>query len=150
MATATEAVLVRCPACGAVNRVRPDRAAAASPVCGRCKAALPDAASGPIDVSDSTFAREVERSEIPVLVDLWAPWCGPCRMLAPTIEQIAAEFAGRARVAKVNIDENPGVAARLNPGGIPTLVIIKGGREVQRLVGLRPKDEIAGALQMHC
>jgi thioredoxin 2 len=147
MATATESVLVRCPACGAMNRVRPDRAAGAAPVCGRCKASLPEVSAGPIDVSDATFAQEVERSDVPVLVDLWAPWCGPCRMLAPTLEQIAAEFGGRAKVAKLNIDENPAVTARLGVGSIPTLVVFKDGREVQRLVGLRGRDEIARALQ---
>ena len=149
MATATESTVIRCPACGAMNRVRTERAAEAAPVCGRCKAALPEVAAGPIDASDATFAREVEAAEVPVLVDLWAPWCGPCRMLAPTLEQIAAEFAGRAKVAKLNIDENPVVTARLGVGSIPTLVIFKSGREVQRLVGLRGRDEIARALQSH-
>ena len=100
-----------------------------------------------MEVSDQNFAREVEASSIPVLVDMWAPWCGPCRMLAPTIEQLAADMAGRVKVAKLNVDENQQTAARFNISGIPAMLIFKNGREVDRIVGLAPKPLIEERLQ---
>jgi thioredoxin 2 len=115
-------------------------------VCGRCKKPLLGAA-GPVEVTDDTFADQVERSPVPVLVDMWAPWCGPCRMLAPTIEQLAADLAGRVKVAKLNVDENPKTAGRFNISGIPAMLIFKGGREVDRIVGMAPKPQIAQRLQ---
>jgi thioredoxin 2 len=141
-----DAPIVRCPSCGTRNRLAPGRIKSGqAPVCGRCQGPLPfDAA--PVVVSDSTFAAEVERSPVPVLVDLWAPWCGPCRMIAPALEQIAAEMAGRVRIAKVNVDENPATSARFGVQGIPTLLVFKDGREVDRLVGAHPKAEIARRL----
>jgi thioredoxin len=101
----------------------------------------------PVEVTDRTWAAEVERSPIPVLVDFWAAWCGPCRMLAPTIDQLASELAGRVKVAKLNVDENQQTAARLNVSGIPALIMFKGGREVDRLVGVQPKPVIEQRLQ---
>lgn len=137
--------LVRCPACGATNRLPPP-APGRKAVCGKCKAPLahPD---GPVPVTDATFAAEVEQSAAPVLLDLWAEWCGPCHMLAPAIDQISAEMAGRVKVAKLNIDENPGTANRFGVQSIPTLLILKGGREVDRLVGVQPKQEIVRRLE---
>jgi thioredoxin len=98
---------------------------------------------GPVPVTDATFAAEVERSPLPVLVDAWAPWCDPCRLVAPVVDQLAAELAGRVRVAKLNVDENPSTAARLGVRSIPTLLVVKGGRELDRMVGVQPKAEIA-------
>jgi thioredoxin 2 len=144
---------IRCPACGTTNRIDPDKVAGGmQPVCGNCgleiaPAAPPATDAHPIDVSDSTFASEVEGSSLPVLVDLWAPWCGPCRMLAPTLNAIASEMAGRARIVKLNVDENPVTADRLRVQGIPTMVLFKGGREVDRLVGAHPKGEILRRLE---
>ena len=135
--------LIRCPACGATNRVN---AAKRGPICGRCKAAL-DAGAAPIAVSDATFADLVEASPLPVLVDAWAPWCGPCRMLAPTIDELAAELAGRLRVGKLNVDENPQTAARFDLRSIPTLLLFQGGKEVDRIVGVLPKSEITRRLE---
>jgi len=89
----------------------------------------------------------VERSPLPVLVDAWAPWCGPCHMIAPVIEQLATELAGRVRVVKLNVDDNPRTAARFNLRSIPTLLVLKDGREVDRLVGVQPKQEIARRLE---
>lgn len=136
---------IRCPNCGATNRVG-KLAQGREPVCGRCKTSL--LASGkPLTVTDATFAAEVERSPLPVLLDLWAAWCGPCLMLAPVIEELAAELAGRVRVAKLNIDENPLTARRFNVQSIPTLLVFKGGQEVDRIVGVQPKTEITRRLQ---
>jgi thioredoxin len=117
-------------------------------VCGRCRARLSlDIDRGPIAVTDATFSTAVEQSPLPVLVDAWAPWCEPCWMIAPVIDELAAEMAGRVRVPKINIDENPVTARRFNLRGIPTLLVIKAGREVDRIVGLQPKSEIARRLQ---
>jgi thioredoxin 2 len=138
--------MVRCPACGATNRVAADKVAAGrSPVCGKCKAALP--LGTPQPVTDASFAQDVERSPVPVLVDAWAPWCGPCHMIAPVIDQLAGEWAGRVRVVKLNVDDNPATAARFGLRSIPTLLVMKDGREVDRLVGVQPKQEIARRLE---
>jgi thioredoxin len=93
-------------------------------------------------VTDANFAQEVERSPLPVLVDIWAPWCGPCRVIGPIIEQLAGEFAGRVKVAKLNSDENQLTASRYNVRSIPTLLVLKDGKEIDRMVGALPKQEI--------
>ena len=139
--------LIRCPACDTTNRVPREKIAQGlKPVCGSCKAPLP-AGNQPLTVTDSTFTVEVEQSSLPVLVDLWAPWCGPCRMIAPVIEDLAAEMAGRVRVAKLNIDENPATAARYDIQSIPALLIFKDGRVIDRMIGTQPKMEIVRRLQ---
>jgi thioredoxin 2 len=139
--------LIRCPSCGATNRVPQDKIdQGLAPVCGRCKTPLL-AHQGVVTVTDATFSAEVERSLLPVLVDLWAPWCGPCRTIAPMIDELALELAGRVRFAKLNVDENPATAARFKVGSIPTLLVLKGGQEVDRIVGVQPKAEIARRLQ---
>ena len=146
-----ETRLIPCAACGAANRVPEDKLARGlRPVCGRCKTplAVGSPADGtPLPVTDATFAAEVERSPLPVVVDLWAPWCGPCRMVAPVIEELAAEMAGRVRFAKLNVDDNPATASRFGVRSIPTLLVLQGGREVDRIVGALPKSEIARRLR---
>ena len=137
--------LVKCPSCGTTNRIPPVQPGRKA-ICGKCKAPI-DSAGGPITVTDSTFADEVERSSTLVLLDLWADWCGPCHMLAPVISQIASELAGRITVAKLNIDENPRTAARFGVQSIPTLLVLKAGKEVDRLVGVQPKHEILRRLE---
>jgi thioredoxin 2 len=108
----SEPVVMPCPACGAKNRVpRGELARGRRPICGHCKAPLP-VDTKPIEVTDATFSSVVERSSVPVLVDLWAPWCGPCRMIAPVLDELASQMAGRVRFVKVNVDENPSTAAR--------------------------------------
>jgi len=142
-----DAILVRCAACGATNGVPRDKVAAGlHPRCGRCKQHLA-VDLGPMTVTDTTFAADVEHSPLPVLVDAWAPWCGPCRTIAPVIEELASELAGRVRVAKLNVDENPMTAARFGLRSIPTLLVLSGGREVDRLVGVQPKSEIVRWLE---
>ena len=141
-----EPLLVACPACGATNRVPPDRVARGlAPVCGKCRTPLP--VGKPQPVTDASFAQDVERSPLPVLVDAWAPWCGPCHMIAPVIDQLATELAGRVRVVKLNVDDNPRTAARFDLRSIPTLLVLRDGREVDRLVGVQPKREIARRLE---
>lgn len=144
----SEKQVIRCPSCGANNRVDLEKVAQGNEaVCARCKNPLP-VSSKPVTVTDATFAAEVERSPVPVLLDLWAPWCGPCRMIAPVLEQLAAEMAGRVRIAKLNVDENQATASRFNVRSIPTLLILKSGREVDRLVGVLPKPEIVRRLEL--
>ncbi len=145
MGTSTQ--LINCPACGATNRVAEERLRQnLMPVCGKCGAALPDQAH-PLTVTDANFQQVVLNSTTPVLLDLWAPWCGPCRMIAPVIAELAAELAGRIRVGKLNTDENPRVSTELNVRSIPTLVIFREGREVDRLLGAQPKQEIRRRLE---
>lgn len=137
--------MVPCPNCGATNRVpRAKLAQGARPRCGRCKSAL--AATGPAIVTDATFDTAVGASTLPVLLDLWAPWCGPCRTVGPIVDQLAGELAGRVRVGKLNIDENPATAARFGVQSIPTLLVLRQGREVGRIVGAMPKHEIVARL----
>jgi thioredoxin 1 len=99
-----------------------------------------------IKVESGTFKGEVLDSAVPVLVDFWAPWCGPCKMLTPTIEELARDYAGRAKVVKVNVDDNQDLATKYGIRGIPTVMVFKGGDAVASLVGMRPKAELAQAL----
>jgi thioredoxin 2 len=143
----TETHLIRCPTCGATNRVPQEKLdRGLVPVCGRCKTPL-SVDHKPLTVTDATFSAEVERSPQPVVVDMWAAWCGPCRMIGPVIDELASEMSGRVRFAKLNVDENPATAARFDVTSIPTLLVITGGREVDRIVGVQPKSEIVRRLE---
>ncbi len=124
--------LTVCPACGASNRVR--AAAGGAPHCGRCGAVLPWL----VEAGSAAFGDIAERSPLPVLVDFWAPWCGPCRTVAPALERLSQELAGRLKVVKVNTDQEPALAQRFGVHGIPTLVLLTGGRERDRIVGALP------------
>jgi len=131
------AEIVTCAACGKKNRV--PLSANGIPRCASCHTNLPWL----VDAGEADFAEAVS-SRLPVLVDLWAPWCGPCRMVAPGVEQAASEFAGRLKVVKVNVDQAPGVSARFGVQGIPTLLVLRDGEPVARQVGALPPDQLLG------
>ena len=101
------------------------------------------------EVSDSSFEKDVLQADTPVLVDFWAAWCAPCRMLAPTVEAVAEKYASAAKVVKLNVDENPSVSQRYGIKGIPTLILFKGGKEEERVVGATSKEAIARMLDKH-
>ncbi len=138
-----------CPKCGTKNRVNEVVALAHTPVCGKCGASLDVKADGkPQIVSDATFAQEViaASSSVAVLVDAWAEWCGPCRMIAPVLEQLAAEANGKYKIAKLNVDENPRTSAQFNIRSIPTLLIFRDGKLVDQIIGVQSKQAIAARL----
>ena len=99
-----------------------------------------------IELSESNFSQEVIKSPTPVLVDMWATWCGPCRMIAPIVEELAGQYQGKVKVGKLNVDDHPQVAAQYRVMNIPTLLVFKGGQEVDRIVGAQPKQELARRL----
>jgi thioredoxin 2 len=128
--------IIACPACGTKNRIA--ATAAGVPHCPKCDAALPWL----VDVDDANFAEVVGAASLPVLLDLWAPWCPPCRIIAPGVAASAARFAGRLKVAKLNVDVAPQTARAFNVQGIPTLLILRGGSEVERQVGVLIGDAL--------
>jgi thioredoxin len=143
--------VVACTRCGAKNRVDEKRLAAGEATCGRCHAKLESAtthaASKPFTVTDATFQKEILMATGgPILVDAWAPWCGPCRAVAPVLDQLAAESQARYRIAKLNVDENPRIAAQYQIASIPTMLIFKNGALIDRLIGAHPKQVIAERL----
>src|SRR5688572_19878130 len=140
--------LIQCPSCGTTNRVRVSDEPGSEPICGQCKARLASP-TGSMTATDANFGPVVEQSPVPVLLDMWAPWCGPCRMIGPVIEELASELTGRVRVAKLNTDENPQMASRFKVRSIPLLLILKDGVEVDRLVGAHQKQAILQKLQTH-
>jgi len=145
--------VVTCPNCGTRNRVDEQSAALRQPVCGRCswELDLTTRAAGtnkPINVTDETFVREVLGARgVPVLLDCWAEWCGPCRMVAPVLDELAAESHGRYLVTKLNVDENPRTAAQFGIRSIPTMLIFRDGTLVDRIVGAQSKQAIAARLR---
>src|SRR6188472_3561833 len=127
-AAAETGTVVRCPHCGTKNRVRAD--ATGVPRCARCKSLLPWV----VPATASSFEAET-RAAVPVVVDFWAPWCGPCRMVTPVLERLAEEHAGRLKVVEVNVDEQPELAGRWQAMSIPLLVVLRDGEELDRIVG---------------
>jgi thioredoxin 2 len=134
--------VLTCDACGRKNRIRPSPKGA--PHCGSCGAPLPWL----VNATDATFDVEAQAS-VAVVVDLWAPWCGPCRFVSPILEQLAREYAGRLKVIKVNVDENPRLADRFDARSIPTLMVLRDGRVVDRIVGAMPKGPLTVRLTPH-
>ena len=147
----SDIILVKCENCGAINRI-PAAKATLKAHCGKCKAFLEPGKfmqSEPIKVTDATFDAEVLRSPVPALVDCWAPWCGPCRMVSPIVAELARDLAGAIRVGKLNVDENPGVASKFRIMSIPTLLLFKNGKLVDQIVGALPKNAIMERLKPH-
>lgn len=139
--------IVACPNCGAKNRVDPGRAGV-QPVCGKCGTKLSLANLKPLELTDASFDRAVAGAgDTPILVDCWAPWCGPCRALGPTIDQLAAEAAGRYIIAKLNTEIHQQVAARYRIDAIPCMLIFRNGQLVDRLMGMQPKQAIEQRLR---
>lgn len=147
-------MIATCTRCQAKNRIDERAASTQQPVCGRCGAPLEfalggDAANGgrPRIVTDTSFERDVlGAGPTPVLVDCWAPWCGPCRMIAPVLDELAAEANGRYLIAKLNVDENPKISEQFGIRSIPTMLIFKNGQLIDTLVGAQPKQAIASRL----
>ena len=137
--TTTRKATVECPSCGRLNRLDLDRAAH-RPRCGHCRQAI--ALDRPLHLSDAAFDRVVADSPVPVLVDFYADWCGPCKMMAPVLDRVAAERAGAVLVAKVDTDRAPGVSRRFRIASIPTLIAFRGGAEVARELGAVPKGRV--------
>ena len=133
----TAKTVVACSACGQKNRV--SAATSGTPRCGTCHAALPWV----VDAGDADFPVVADQASVPVLVDLWAPWCGPCRMVSPVLERLAAELAGRLKLVKVNVDEAPALARRFGAQSIPTLVMTWKGQELSRQVGALPPAQLS-------
>jgi thioredoxin 2 len=128
----SESKHIICPDCDAVNRVPSDKLGA-QPTCGKCKQPLFTA--HPVELTSANFMQHISRNDVPVLVDFWAPWCGPCRMMAPAFEQAAQQLEPNYRIAKLNTEEAQELAARYNIRSIPTLALFKGGIEIARQAG---------------
>ena len=139
-----ESLIILCPQCGAKNRIPQDRWGDQA-VCGKCRAPLPFSSpfpDGPVEISDRSFRNEILDFSGPVLLEFFAPWCSHCQRLSPVLDQLASEYAGRAKVAKLNIDENSLTPSQYAVRGVPTMLFFKGGRPMNRLVGEQPKGEI--------
>jgi thioredoxin 2 len=129
------ATIIRCPNCGTKNRVGP--AAEGVPRCANCKTLLPWV----VDADEQGFDAEVKAS-VPVVIDFWAPWCAPCRMISPVLDALAADHAGHLKIVRVNVDENPDLGRRWGAMSIPLLVAVRDGEEVERIVGALPRSQL--------
>ena len=140
---ANERVLIRCRSCGTRNRI-PVARLQDSPRCGRCKKPFPPipVTSRPVMVTDRTFADEVIASPLPVLLDCWAAWCAPCGAMSPVLEDLARAYAGRLKIAKLNVDQNPMTASRYSVMSLPMLLFFRDGKVVDSAAGALPRQEI--------
>ena len=139
-------VILPCPKCGQKNRIAYERLS--DPIrCGKCKHEM-SAPAEPVEIARAAdFDRLVAQASTPVVVDFWAPWCGPCRVIAPILEEVAKEFNGKTRVGKVNVDDSPEIASRFGVRGIPTLILFKDGQIKGQMVGVNPKSNIVSLVQ---
>ena len=138
----------RCPSCGTKNRIPLDKVGQTAK-CGKCSTALNTAElllDHPVVVEDNSFADKIIKSPLPVLLDCWAPWCGPCKMIGPIMEELAGQWKGKVRVGKLNVDENPNTANQFQIRSIPTLLVFDKGKLVNTLVGALPKQQITQAM----
>ena len=133
--------VITCPNCVRKNRV--PAAASGTPRCGNCHRPLPWI----VDAGDNNFAEIAEQASVPVVVDLWAPWCGPCRMVSPVLADLAAEFAGRMKLVKVNVDESPRLQSRFGVQSIPTLLLLSGGQVKATQIGAPPPSALRSWLE---
>jgi len=136
-------IIIRCLNCGTKNRI-PENRLNENPLCGKCGVVLAVTANQghPVEINDLTFDREVLSAPGAVLVDCWAPWCAPCRLVAPILDELAAKYAGGIRIAKLNVDESQVIASRYNIRSIPTMLFFRDGKMVKSLVGALPKETI--------
>jgi thioredoxin 2 len=148
--------IVKCEKCGARNRVETNSQAGRMAKCGKCGTVLtiatapPASSDKPLIVTDQSFSEYVLNAAAGlVLLDCWAPWCGPCRMIGPIMEQLATEAQGRYRVAKLNVDDNPRTASQFQIQSIPTMLLFKNGKLIDRLIGAHPKQTIMAKLAQH-
>jgi thioredoxin 2 len=141
MSTIASSEVIRCSVCGRKNRV--PAASKGIPRCGRCHSLLPWMA----DAGDDSYRDVVEESSVPVLVDLWAPWCGPCHLVSPALEQLANDFAGRVKLVKVNVDESPSISRRFEVQGIPTLLVTRKGEVIARQTGAASESALRAWLE---
>jgi thioredoxin 2 len=142
----SQPVVVACPQCAGLNRVPVERLAE-SPHCGRCRSLL--FTGHPLSLTATNFDAHASRGDLPLLVDFWAPWCGPCRMMAPHYEAAAHDLEPRFRVAKVDTEAEPGLGSRFAIRSIPTLVLFRGGREVARQAGAMTREQILNWASAH-
>lgn len=131
--------LTLCGSCGALNRVSLDALAAKSPICGKCQSAL---SLGVVEATSASLPKLIEKSDLPVLVDFWAPWCGPCRAFAPTFQSAAKEMIGRFVFAKLNTEEHPEPSQNFQIRSIPTLILFRGGKEIARQSGALSSQDL--------
>ena len=133
--------IFRCAECGRINRIKATDVDAGTATCGQCKSVL-DTSGKPQEVNTAQFKRAIRNAPVPVLLDVWAPWCGPCRMVAPVLESIGKERAGELMILKVNSDENQQLSSSLKISGIPTMLLFEDGKESARQSGAMPKPNL--------
>ena len=142
-----DAIILACASCRVKNRV-PIARIKEGAKCGKCGSALSVEDLGRVvTVRDATFEREVMKSGLPVLVDCWAPWCGPCKAVAPLLDELAVKYQTRVKIVKVNMDENPGTGSRFSISSVPTLLLVKNGQVMDTLVGALPKEQLEAAIE---